>query len=150
VEPIQSLEPLLRGDPVEAMETAKQIIGHKLLVDPQSLEAVLLDRSSRKWARIAAIYSLGFLGDRSVVPALLRIVSDHREPIAIRAHAAEALGNINDAAAVPILARVLKQEASPSLRQWCIYALEEIDTPKARAALRSARQPRRQSKRSRE
>jgi len=129
------------------METAKQIIGHKLPVDPQSLEAILLDRSSRKWARIAAIYSLGFLGERSAVPALLRILSDHREPIGIRAHAAEALGNINDAAAVPILARVLKQETSPSLRQWCIYALEEIDTPKACAALRSARQPRRQSKR---
>jgi len=148
VEPIQSLEPLVRGDPVEAMETAKQIIGHKLVVDPQSLEAILSDKKSRKWARIAAIYSLGFLGERSTVPALLRILSDRRKPIGIRAHAAEALGNINDAEAVPNLATVLKQETSPSLRQWCIYALEEIDTPEARAALRSARQPQRQSKRS--
>src|SRR6266700_199726 len=147
VEPIQSLEPLLRGDPVEAMETAKQIIGHKLAVDPESLEAILLDKSSRKWVRIAAIYSLGFLGERSAVPALLSILSDRREPIGVRAHAAEALGNINDAAAVPNLARVLNEEASPSLRQWSIYALEEIDTPEARATLRSARQPRRQSKR---
>jgi HEAT repeat protein len=147
VEPLQSLESLLRGDPVEAMEIAKQIIGHKLVVDPQSLEAILLDKKSRKWTRIAAIYSLGFLGERLAIPALLSILSDRREPIGIRAHAAEALGNIGDAEAVPNLARVLKQEASPSLRQWCIYALEEIDTPEARAALRSARRPRRPSKR---
>jgi len=148
MEPLQSLEPLLRGDAVEAMEVAKQIIGHKLIVDPESLKAILLDKRSRKWARIAAIYSLGFLGERSAVPALLDTLSDRREPIGVRAHAAEALGNINDAEAVPNLATVLKQETSPSLRQWCIYALEEIDTPGARAALRSARQPQRQSKRS--
>jgi HEAT repeat protein len=129
------------------MEIAKQIIGHKLIVDPESLETILLDKKSRKWARIAAIYSLGFLGERSAVPALLSILSDRREPIAVRAHAAEALGNINDADAVVSLARVLERERSPSLRQWCIYALEEIDTPEARAALQSVRQPRRQSKR---
>ena len=138
MEPIQSLEPLVRGDPVEAMETAKQIIGHKLVVDPASLETIVLDKQSRKWARIAAIYTLGFLGERSAVPALLRILSDRREPIGVRAHAAEALGNINDAEAVPNVAKVLKQETSPSLRQWCSYALEEIDGPDARAALKSA------------
>jgi len=38
MEPLQSLEPLLRGDAVEAMEVAKQIIGHKLIVDPESLK----------------------------------------------------------------------------------------------------------------
>jgi len=46
-----------------------------------------------------------------------------------------------------ILARVLKAGELTEPAQWCIYALEEIDTPEARAALRSARQPRGQSKR---
>src|SRR5260370_26403010 len=98
------------------METAKQIIGHKLMVDPESLEPILLDKSSRRWARIAAIYSLGVLGERSAVAAPLGILSDCRESIGVRAHPAEALGNINDAAAVPDLARALPQEAPPSLR----------------------------------
>jgi HEAT repeat protein len=138
LEPNQSLGPLLRGDPIEAMETAKQIIGHKLVVDPASLETIVLDKQSRKWARIAAIYSLGFLGERSMVPALLSVLSDRNERIPVRAHAAEALGNIGDAGAVPALAQVLTEEASPSLRQWCSYALEEIDDPDARTALKSA------------
>jgi HEAT repeat protein len=145
--PNQSLEPLLRGDPVEAMEAAKQIIGQKLAVDPVALEAILSDSKSRKWSRIAAIYSLGFLGERSAVPALLQILSDHRESIGVRAHAAEALGNIGEARAVPALAEILKHESSPSLRKSCTYALEEIDDPQARTALQPVRPSRCQSKR---
>ncbi len=147
MEPIQSLEPLVRGDPVEAMEAAKQIIGGKFAADPASLEAILLDRKSRKWARIAAIYSLGFLGERSVVPPLTTILSDRGEPVSIRAHAAEALGNIGDAAAVPALAQVLQEEVSPSLRRSSLYALEEIDHPEARAILDRMRQRRPRSNR---
>jgi HEAT repeat protein len=113
----QALEPLLRGAPVEAMEAAKQIIGEKLVVDPASLEAILSNRKSPKWSRIAAIYSLGFLGERLAVPALLKILSDHKEAIAVRAHAAEALGNIGAAEVVPALAEILKHESSPSLRK---------------------------------
>jgi len=130
---------LLRGDPVEAMETAKQIIGAKLAVDHAALAAILSDKKGRKWARIAAIYSLGFLGEHSVVPALLGILSDRKEAIAVRAHAAEALGNVGDASAVPALAEMLRQENSPSLLKSCFYALEEIDAPEARAALQTAR-----------
>jgi HEAT repeat protein len=147
MEPSQSLEPLLRGDPVEAMEVAKQIIGGNLAVDLAGLEAILLDRKSRKWARIAAIYSLGFLGQRSAVPALKSILSDRGEPVSVRAHAAEALGNIGDVEAVPALAQVLMDEVSPSLRRSSLYALEEIDHPEARAALDRMRQQRRRSKR---
>ncbi|HJU18920.1 MAG TPA: hypothetical protein VJ770_20895 [Stellaceae bacterium] len=68
MEPSQSLEPLFHGDPVEAMEAAKRIIGGQLAVDTAGLTAILRDRKSRKWARIAAIYSLGFLGERSAIP----------------------------------------------------------------------------------
>jgi HEAT repeat protein len=143
----RSLEPLLRGDPVEAMEAAKQIIGKRLAVDAASLEAILSDKKSRKWSRIAAIYSLGFLGERSAVPSLLKILSDDKEPVAVRAHAAEALGNIGDTAAVPAVAGILRHETSPSLRKSCAYSLEEINTPEARVALQSAASRRRQFKR---
>jgi HEAT repeat protein len=144
---MEPIELLLHGDPVEAMETAKQIIGGKLVVDSAGLAAILLDRKSRKWARIAAIYSLGFLGERSTIPTLTSILSDRSEPISIRAHAAEALGNIGDAEAVPALAQVLQDEVSPSLRRSSIYALEEIDHPAARAALDRVRQQRSRSRR---
>jgi FXSXX-COOH protein len=140
--PSQSPEPLLRGDPVEAMDTAKQIIGGELAVDSAGLAAILMDKKSPKWARIAAIYSLGFLAERSTVPALVSILSDHGEPVSIRAHAAEALGNVGDAEAVPALAQVMQEEVSPSLRRSSLYALKEIDHPAARAALDRVRQQR--------
>jgi hypothetical protein len=71
----------MRGDPVEAMEVAKQIIGKKVAVDPGSLEAILPVRKSRKWSRIAAIYSLGFLAEDSAVPALLQILLDQKSQL---------------------------------------------------------------------
>lgn len=149
MEPVLGLEPLLRGDPVEAMETAKQIIGRELVVDPAALETILENKDSQKWARIASIYSLGLLGERSAVPALIRILSNSHEPIAVRAHAAEALGNIGDPESVPALAEMLRDETSPSLRRSCAYALGEIDGSEARAALDAARLPRQSSKRTR-
>lgn len=130
----------MRSDPVEAMEVAKQIIGKKVAVDPGSLEAILSDRKSLKWSRIAAIYSLGFLAEDSAVPALLQILLDHKEPIGVRAHAAEALGNIGEKTrAVPALGEILRCESSPSLQKSCTYALEEIGGAEARAVLQTAR-----------
>lgn len=140
------LERLMRGDPVEAMEVAKQIIGKKVAVDPGSLEAILSDRKSRRWSRIAAIYTLGFLAEGSAVPALLQILLDHKEPIGVRAHAAEALGNIGETRAVPALGEILRGKSSPSLQKSCTYALEEIGGADARAVLQTARSRRCQSK----
>lgn len=147
MQPTASLESLLAGDPVEAMETAKAIIGKHLAVDPGELEAIASNRKARKWSRLAAIYSLGFLAEGSAVEPLLQILSDSKEPVALRAHAAEALGNIGDPRAVPRLAEMLRCETSPSLHTSCRYALEEIGGPEARAALQAAWSPRRQRKR---
>jgi HEAT repeat protein len=127
MDPVGALGPIIRGDPIEAMETAKQIIGHKLEVDPAILESISLDTLANKWSRISAIYVLGFLGDKSVVPSLVRVLSDPVELLEIRTHAAEALGNIGDPLAIPSLIRELDKSESPQLRKWCRYALKEID-----------------------
>jgi hypothetical protein len=129
--PNQSLEPLLRGDPVEAMEAAKQIISQKLLADPASLEAILVDRKSRKWSRIAAIYSLGFLGGPGSPAYPVR-------PQGVdRGQSARCAWQYRRD---PGGARHRRDtESSPSLRKSCIYALEEIDDPRARAALKPVR-----------
>jgi len=127
MDPVGALEPIIRGDPIEAMETAKQIIGHKLEVDPTLLESISLDPLANEWSRISAIYALGFIGDKSIVPSLVRVLSDPNEFLEIRTHAAEALGNIGDPMAIPLLINILDKSESPQLRKWCKYALREID-----------------------
>src|SRR6266581_1332568 len=90
-----ALRPLF-GDPSDAMELAKKIIGGKLKVNHDILLYIGSVKDNPKWARIASIYALGFIGKDEFAPQLRAILSDPGEDTEVRGHAAEALGNIRD------------------------------------------------------
>jgi HEAT repeat protein len=126
---------LLTGDPVEAMEAAKKIIGRSGTVAPVLLLEVVQNEKYKTWSRIGAVYALGFLGYRPSVPHLIRILEESREPFTLRCHAAEALGNTQDPRAISAIERVLMRREPPSLKKWCIYALSQIGTSRAKPIL---------------
>ena len=113
-------------DPVEAMETAKAIIGGQVHADSAELIAIAQDRSQPKWSRIAAIYTLGFTGARNGTAPLRGILGDTQNDAELRSYAAEALGNLHDRNATMLLKDILGHGPQPELRQSCEYALEEI------------------------
>jgi hypothetical protein len=126
---------LLTGDPVEAIEAAKKIIVRSGTLAPVLLLEVAQNEKYKMWSRIAAVYALGFLGVKLSVPRLIHILEESREPLTLRCHTAEALGNVQDPRAVAVLERVLMRKEPPSLKKWCIYALSQIGTSKAKMIL---------------
>ena len=122
-----SLSPMISGDPVEAMEIAKQIVGGDIPVAPRVLGPIAADGQQPKWTRIAAIYALGFLGNRNFLPELRAILSDAKIDGEIRSYAAEALGNIKDKDSINLLRDVIINHAAGELLESCNYALNEMD-----------------------
>jgi len=122
---------MLVGDPVQAIESAKAIVGGRAKIYPAVLVDIARTDEFNKWSRIAAVYALGFLGHRQSVPVLVRILSDRQESLQVRSHAAEALGNIRDSRSIPVLERVLMGRDRGSIKRWCVYALSEINSPRA-------------------
>src|ERR1700730_6794873 len=88
--------PLLFSDDPGSMETAKKIIGGHLEAEPAELARIAQDKDVGKWPRIAAMYTLGFLGNREFSSVLRHILADSSNDLDIRSYAAEALGNIGD------------------------------------------------------
>jgi HEAT repeat protein len=131
---------LLTGDPVEAMEAAKQIIGRKGVLAPALLLEVAENRKYRRWSRVGAVYALGFLEFKPSVPSLIRILQDSRESLSLRCHAAEALGNTQDSRAIAVIDQVMTRDEPSSLKKWCIYALSQIGTSQARKILTRVRE----------
>ena len=121
-----SLLPLIEGDPTTSMEIAKAIIGHKISVDYKLLGEIAADKSLQTWARIAAIYTLGFSGKNDFSPTLRNILADDSDDAIVRAHAAEALGNLQDRAAIALLRNILSRKPPPELSESCSYALHEL------------------------
>lgn len=119
--------PLLFSDDAESMETAKKIIGGHMEADHAELARIAQAKDIGKWPRIAAMYTLGFLGDKTFSPLLRRILADSNNDIDIRSYAAEALGNIGDQDAAMLLKDVLKHTPPAALRESCEYALEELE-----------------------
>ena len=119
--------PLLFSDDPESMETAKKIIGGQMEAEPAELARIAQDEEVGKWPRIAAMYTLGFLGDRNFSPVLRRILADSNNDLDVRSYAAEALGNIGDQDAAMLLKKVLRDAPPAALRKSCQYALEELD-----------------------
>jgi hypothetical protein len=107
------LMPLL-GGPIEAMETAKAIIGRRVDADPQLLARIATSKDMPRWGRIASIYTLGFVAGAEVAPQLRAILSDDTDDADVRAHAAEALGNIHDRNSVGLLQDILGHQPPPS------------------------------------
>jgi HEAT repeat protein len=104
------------------METAKAIIAERVKVASLDLEKIAINSELPRSSRIAAIYALGFARAATV----RKILSDEKDDVDIRAHAAEALGNLADRDAIMLLKDILSHNPSEALRESCQYALEEL------------------------
>lgn len=123
----QFLEPMLKGSPAESMEIAKQIVGDHIHVDHALLAKLGEDKQLGRWARIAAIYALGLVGEVELAMSLRHVLSDKTDDVKVREHAAEALGNIGDRDSVDLLRKVMTNAKSSKLRHSCEYAIRELD-----------------------
>jgi HEAT repeat protein len=132
----RSLALMLAGDPIQAMESAKKIIGGKVNIDPALLAEIASNKTYKKWSRIAAIYALGFVNYTPSAQELIRILGSRDEDSRLKDHAAEALGNMNEPRATAILARILRAKEKPHVKQSCIYALSQIGGSRAHSALK--------------
>ena len=140
VQQVMLIMKLLAGDPTDAMEAAKGLIGIHDKVEPELLVQILQNRRYHLWSRIAASYALGFL---HYLPkgvgtlALMGILENTNERVSLRSHAAEALGNLGAREATGTLERALfNKNESIRLQRWCIFALSELHSNQAMEVLR--------------
>ena len=130
------LDLILAGDPVAAIEAAKRLISADA-IDTAKLRNVAVNNQNKIWARVAAIYALGFSEDELMAGAALAdIVADSDDREECRAHAAEALAHLGEARTVPLMAEILARDDSAQVKRWCVYALAEIGGAKARNVLK--------------
>jgi HEAT repeat protein/beta-lactamase regulating signal transducer with metallopeptidase domain len=87
--------------------------------------------------RVAAVKSLGALGDPRAIAALAKAMREDADP-RVREAAAYALGEIDDARAVAPLLEALKNEKASNVREKIIHSLGEIDDPSAVAGISAA------------
>jgi HEAT repeat protein len=132
----RSLALMLGGDPIQAMESAKNVIGGKVNINPFLLAEIASNKMYKRWSRIAAIYALGFVNHKPSAQELIRILGSRDEDSQLKDHAAEALGNMNEPRATAVLGRTLMAEESPNVKRSCIYALSQIGGSKAHLALK--------------
>ncbi|HEX8686516.1 MAG TPA: HEAT repeat domain-containing protein, partial [Pyrinomonadaceae bacterium] len=83
-----------------------------------------------EFVRRAAAVSLGQIGGREAVPALVEALADERAPNDVRREAARALGLIGDPAAAPALRAVLTH-GDPYLSRVAFEALKRLDPASA-------------------
>jgi HEAT repeat protein/beta-lactamase regulating signal transducer with metallopeptidase domain len=84
--------------------------------------------------RVAAVQSLGSLGDPRAIAALVKALKDDSDA-RVREAAAHALGEIDDNRAVPGLLDALKTEKAPKVREQIVHALGEIGDASAVAGI---------------
>lgn len=94
----------------------------------------LLSASSDSPTRLAAVYALGRLRERTALDDLCRIVGDLEEPPALRGQATEALGYLADSRSLPSLLHAARDQA-PEVRFWAAFALGQIGGSAAEAIL---------------
>ena len=82
-------------------------------------------RDENATVRLAAVNSLGSLGDPRAIAALAKALREDRDA-RVREAAARALGEIDDKRAVPALLEALKTERVPNVREHIVSALSEI------------------------
>ena len=82
-------------DPTENIETAKRLIARYPHVDVAALIKTAVDHAAAHSARLASVWTLGFVDDAGLSRTTLAgIVDDAGEAEDIRDHAAEALASI--------------------------------------------------------
>jgi HEAT repeat protein len=131
---------LLTGDATRSIEAAKNLIAQPSRVDPELLARVIVDPGYKPWSKVASAYVLGFIpiDEASKHQHVLReTLANAGMTVRLRTHAAEALGNLRDEGSTALLKdRLLDERESTLVRKWCIYALAEVGSSAAVAALR--------------
>lgn len=97
----------------------------------------LLLRDPVAEVRLAAVSSLGRLGDTTVVSALIQALSNDTDD-GVRKAAAWALGQLENATAVPALSNALKRDKNIEVRRNAAWALGQIEDAGAVEALGAA------------
>src|SRR5688572_13425870 len=82
----------------------------------------------------SAVRSLGLIGSRAAVPALIGALQNESNSIDTRREAATALGRIGDAAALPALNAAFLANADPYLSEAARIAVREINRAKVKGA----------------
>lgn len=103
---------------------------------PSSAVAALIETLTDASAsvRLAAVNSLGALGDPRAIAALSKALRDDSDA-RVREAAAHSLGEIDDVRAVPALNEALKVEKVAAVKEQIVRALGEIDDPSAVAGI---------------
>ncbi len=131
---------LLTGDKLRSLEAAKRLVADSSRVDSELLAKVVADPGYKPWSKVASAYVLGFIPIDSASRhqlVLRAALADDKASVRLRTHAAEALGNLKDAGSAALLgSRLMDEKESTSVRKWCIYALAEVGSSMALAALR--------------
>lgn len=98
----------------KAANTANKEIAETLgeLRDPAAVEALmkLATRAKDAYVRVAAVNSLGQIGDAKAVPVIMEIATNEGEETYVNKKAVQALGELGDAAAVPAIKKMLFHE----------------------------------------
>ncbi len=82
--------------------------------------------------RQSIAYALGQVGERSIAPQLLQLLSDEQLDSRVRQRIAGALGRIGEPSIVPRLLQLLSDgQLDQSLRQYIAEALRPLDTDEA-------------------
>jgi len=126
------LKDLHSGDPKVRI---KGIVSIQRSGDPRAaaeLTAMLTD--SDTGVKVAAITALGWIRDRSVVPALITTLDTDKEKM-VKSEAARVLGELGDRRAVPILTTALS-DAAWEVRRSAVLALGRIGDPSTKWAVR--------------
>lgn len=131
---IVAIAAICLGEPREAMEAAKYLISKPDMDYSTSLEMILANKKAKPWSRIASSYVLGLSNRKKSVGVLIDVLSDRTNSIQLRSHAAEALGNLRAPSAVSTLEAMAKS-SNATLKRNCIYALQQIASTSAKAAL---------------
>ncbi|HVF26976.1 MAG TPA: HEAT repeat domain-containing protein [Pyrinomonadaceae bacterium] len=124
----------LIGDPTAQQPLAQSLVRR----NPRS---GFLNRITRRreeeneFVRRAAAHSLGDIGSREAVPALIEILSNERAADDVRREAARSLGRIGDAAAIPALQRAALNARDPYLSQHALEALRQLETAGVRKSM---------------
>ena len=121
----------LQQQPIAAAERSQSQAGGAVgaLID------ALVDANAA--VRLAAVSSLGSLGDPRAIAALSKALKEDTDA-RVREAAAHALGEIDDVRAVPALMEALGRERAPNVREKIIHALGEIDDPSAISGIAGA------------
>jgi HEAT repeat protein len=121
-------------DDTNVDESVRSVV--KQMLDMRKSSTYLMHLADKNSAQTAAA-GLSSLGDRSVVPDLVKLLADKNVEENVRRFVAEALGNLGDSAVVPDIIQLVEEKSgeNASVRRIATYALGKLGDPSASSVL---------------